>query len=73
MKKRTFRQVHFAVPTDHRVRMEGSKKIYKYGSLERELKKAVKNEVDGNTNDSWSTWNGPKGMKENWKNWKSEE
>ena len=38
-KKRTWRIVNFAVPTDHRVKLKESKKKDKYQDLAKELKK----------------------------------
>ena len=47
-KKRTCCIVNFAVPEDHRVKIEENKK---------RIKKAMEHEGDGDTNCNWCTWN----------------
>ena len=50
------------------MKIEESKKINKYLTLARELKKIMEHEDDGDNNCSWC-----KGLEKDWKNWKSEE
>ena len=46
----------FEVPAEHRIKLkERKKKRDKYLDLARELKKAIENESDGDTNCYWST------------------
>ena len=72
--KRNCHLVDFAVPTDHRVRINESEKIHNWPDLARELKKVEKHEVDGDTNRIWSTLNGLQGIEKEttvtgeWKN-----
>ena len=49
-KKKTDRVVYFSVSIDHRVKMIGSGKRYKYLDFSRELKKTEEHESDGDTN-----------------------
>ena len=53
MKKRTFYQVDFAIPVDHRVKLEKAKKT---GPCQR-AEKLPKYEDDCDTNHNWSSWN----------------
>ena len=59
-KKRTCRQVDFAIPADHRVKIKESKNREKYLDLARELKKkATKHESDSDINWTWCAWDNP--------------
>ena len=49
-KKRTFKIVDFAVPTDHRIKLREYEKKDKYLDLARELKKTVEYAGDNYTN-----------------------
>ena len=55
-KKWTCRNVNFAVPADHRVRLKESKKKNKYLDLARELKKIVEHENDSDTSYNKCFW-----------------
>ena len=54
-KKRNCRIVEFAVQADHRVKLRENNKRDKYLDLDRELKKTVENERDGDINYNWCT------------------
>ena len=47
----------FAVPVDHKVKIKGSENLLKYLDLARELKEAVKQKRDSNTDSSWGPYN----------------
>ena len=55
-KKRTCEIVDFAVPADHRINLQESKKKNKYLDLARELKKTIEHEGDNYTNCDWYFW-----------------
>ena len=55
-RKRTCRNVDFAVPADHRVKLKENEKMDKYLDLARELKKTVEHESDDYTNCNWCSW-----------------
>ena len=58
-KKRTFEIMDFAIPVDHRVKTQESKKINNYldPEKEQEKNKTMEHECDGNPN--WCSWNVP--------------
>ena len=56
-KKRTYRIVNYAVPTNHRIRLKESKEIDKYLDLLRELKKMMEHQGKGNTSSNWCARN----------------
>ena len=58
-KKKFIILCHLAVLANHRVKMKEDEKIDKYADLTRELKKAMEQESDGDTNRRWSPWNNP--------------
>ena len=55
-KERTRRIVDFAVPVDHRVKLNECEKRDKCHNLARELKKTVEYERDDHTNCNWCFW-----------------
>ena len=55
-KKRTFKTMNFAVPADHRVKLQESEKKDKYDNLARELKKNAVHESDVYSNFDWHFW-----------------
>ena len=52
-KKRTWRRVDLAVPADYRVKLKESEKRDKNLDLDRELKKKMEHESDGDTKCNW--------------------
>ena len=55
-KKRTCKIMDFAVPANHRIKLNDSEKKDKYLDLSRESKKIMEHEGDSYTNREWSFW-----------------
>ena len=59
-KERTSWHADFATPADNRLKLKESKKINKFLTLARNLKKkSVEHEVFRDTNYNWYAWKGP--------------
>ena len=64
----------FAVPENHRVKINDSEYKDKYLDLASKIKtKSVENEGYDDTNCSWCAWNGTQSLGKKIRNWKSEE
>ena len=61
-KKRICKTVDFAVPADHRIKLNECEKRDKYFDLARELKKTMEHEGDNYANCDWCLWHGNKGL-----------
>ena len=55
-KKRPYKNVDFAVPADHRVKLKESKKKDNYQDLAWEWRKTVEHESDSDPNCNWCCW-----------------
>ena len=55
-KKRTWKFVDFAVPPEHRIKLNESEKKDKYLDIGRELKKTFEHEGDNYNKGGWSFW-----------------
>ena len=55
-KKRTYKIVDFAVPSDHRIKLKECEKKDQYLDFARELKKTMEHEGDDYTNSDWCSW-----------------
>ena len=56
-KKRTNNLMDFALPVENRLKIKENEKIDGYLEFASELKKAVKHEVNRDTDYNWSSWN----------------
>ena len=60
-RKKNCHLVDFVISVKHRIKIKEN--IDKYVALARELKKAVEQEGDSDSNCCWCTWNGPQKLR----------